>query len=279
MNVQSSISPAKGIPDEAKELLYVIKIGGNVIDNEEELRNFLEAFASIPQKRILVHGGGKIATAIGDKLGIISKYNQGRRITDDATIDLVTMVYGGLINKKIVASLQADHCNAIGVTGADANLVPAIKRPVKNIDYGWAGDIREELIHPKIWNLLLENQMTPVVAPLTHDKMGHILNTNADTIAAAIASGLAKSYIVKLIFCFEKNGVLVDVKNDNSAIAELTLKTYSELRTDNKLYEGILPKIDNAFDAVKKGVQMVVIGNSKHLPQLVDGREGTKIML
>ncbi len=169
-----------------KELLYVIKTGGNVIDDETSLHNFLKKFSSINEKKILVHGGGKIATSIGDKLGIQSKYVDGRRITDSETIDLVTMVYGGLVNKKIVAILQSMHCNAIGLSGADANVLPAIKRPVKTIDYGWVGDVNSCDLNPFTWQLFLDNKMIPVVAPLTHDSQGHILNVNADTMASVL---------------------------------------------------------------------------------------------
>ncbi|HEY5391094.1 MAG TPA: acetylglutamate kinase, partial [Hanamia sp.] len=178
----------------AREKLLVIKIGGNVIDDPGKLDAFLKEFSAIDTKKILVHGGGKVATSIGNKLSIESKYIDGRRITNDETIDLVTMVYGGLVNKKIVAKLQSFHCNAIGLSGADANLLPAKKREVKGIDYGWVGDIEKEKMNRKLWKLFLENSLTPVAAPLTHDNNGHILNTNADTIAAVIATGLSKIY-------------------------------------------------------------------------------------
>ena len=272
-------SPVSSISESAtsRELLQVIKIGGNVIDNESQLHGFLESFAAIPGKKILVHGGGKIATSIGDRLGIVSQYVDGRRITDNATVDLVTMVYGGLVNKKIVAGLQAHHCNAIGISGADANLIPAVKRPVKTIDYGWVGDIREDLLRPKIWELFLDNLMVPVVAPLTHDKMGHILNTNADTIASVISASLATRYRVRLIYCFEKNGVLADMGDDQSVIGQLDKMLYAKLKQENKLFAGILPKIDNAFDAIEKGVEMVIIGNSSQISQLVSEQGGTRI--
>jgi acetylglutamate kinase len=262
-----------------REILYLIKIGGNVIDNEKSLHAFLETFASIGHKKILVHGGGKIATSIGNKLGIVSHYIDGRRITDDATIDLVTMVYGGLVNKKIVASLQSLHCNAIGVSGVDANLLPAIKRPVGSIDYGWAGDIKEENIDHAIWQILLENRLVPVLAPLTHDSAGHMLNTNSDTMAAVLAAALAGAYEVKLIYCFERNGVLSDANDEDSALATLDTNTYTRLKENKKLLAGIIPKIDNAMDAVRNSVQSVVIGNSEYLLQLVNGEGGTKICL
>ena len=262
-----------------KEKLYVIKIGGNVIDDSVQLDSFLKKFANIHSKKILVHGGGKIATTIGDKLGIQSKYIDGRRITDDETIDLVTMVYGGLVNRKIVAKLQSMHCNAIGITGADADLLPAKKRPVKEIDYGWVGDVNADEINSKTWQLFLENGLTPVAAPLTHDSNGHILNTNSDTIASVIAVNLSAHYDVTLVYCFEKNGVLFNVEDDNSVVKHLDPNRYQQLKDGNSLLAGILPKIDNAFDAINKGVKEVLIGNSDHLSSLVNGKSGTKISL
>ena len=262
-----------------KEQLFVIKIGGNVIDHSYNLDAFLKDFSKISGKKILVHGGGKIATAIGDKLGIQSNYIDGRRITDDRTIDLVTMVYGGLVNKRIVAKLQSMQCNAMGITGADANLLPAKKRPVKDIDYGWVGDINTDEMNAERWKLFLENGLTPVVAPLTHDSNGHILNTNADTIASVIAVNLSSSYVVKLVFCFEKNGVLLELNDENSVVKKLDANAYQQLKENNRLFAGILPKIDNAFDAIRKGVKEVVIGNSFQLSSLVNGQSGTKISM
>ncbi len=270
-----------------REILYIIKIGGNVIDDKVNLQSFLNEFSSISNKKILVHGGGKIATAIGDKLNIQSKYIDGRRITDDEAIDLVTMVYGGLVNKKIVATLQSLHCNAIGLSGVDANILPAKKRPLKTsstaeglsevIDYGWVGDVNAIEINASTWQLFIDNNFVPIVAPLTHDKQGHMLNTNADTIAAVLSVALSKLYNVQLIYCFEKNGVLADVNDERSVIAELQAKAYNKLKEEKKLFAGILPKIDNAFDAVNNGVNKVVIGNSMDLLQLVKGESGTKI--
>ncbi|HEX7457213.1 MAG TPA: acetylglutamate kinase, partial [Ginsengibacter sp.] len=256
------INPPEQINNIERELLLVIKIGGNVIDDEKSLRSFLREFSSIKGEKILVHGGGKIATAIGDKLNIQSKYIDGRRITDDETIDLVTMVYGGLVNKKIVATLQSLQCNAIGLSGADANVLPAKKRPVKTIDYGWVGDVDATEINTSTWQLFIDNNLVPVVASLTHDKEGHILNTNADTMAAVLSIALSELYKVELIYCFEKNGVLTDVDDETTVIAKLNEHTYNQLKKDKKLFAGILPKIDNAFDAVNNGVYKVVIGNS-----------------
>ena len=230
---------------------------------------FLKNFAAIPGKKILIHGGGKIATKIGDKLGIESKYNNGRRITDAETIDLVTMVYGGLVNKKVVAQLQSMQCNAIGLTGADANLIPATKRPVtkEGIDFGFVGDVNTNELGVRNWELLLASDLVPVIAPLTHDGNGQILNTNADTMASAIAVALSKKYAVRLIYCFEKKGVLQDVNNDGSVISLITKEIYQQLKDGNKLFDGILPKIDNAFAAINSGVAEVLIGHAGDLLQ------------
>jgi acetylglutamate kinase len=251
------------------EQLFVIKIGGNVIDDEENLSAFLKNFAAIPGKKILIHGGGKIATKLGDKLGIESKYINGRRITDAETIDLVTMVYGGLVNKKIVAQLQSLQCNAIGLTGADANLIPAAKRPItkEGIDFGFVGDVNSRQLAVESWQVLLQNNLTPVVAPLTHDSNGQMLNTNADTIASSVAVALSKLYNVRLIYCFEKKGVLENVNDENSAITLITKDIYKELKDGNKLFDGILPKIDNAFTAIDSGVAEVLIGHADDLLQ------------
>ena len=262
-----------------KDKLFVIKIGGNVIDDPEKLDSFLKSFSEIKNKKILVHGGGKIATDLGEKLGIQSKYIDGRRITDNETIDLVTMVYGGLVNKKIVAQLQSFACNAIGLTGADANLLPAQKRVVKEVDYGWVGDIDIHKINSKSWELFLQNGLTPVVAPLTHDSYGHILNTNADTIASVIAVALSSFYQTNLVFCFEKKGVLENVDDENSVINKINETDYLSLKNSNKLFAGILPKIENAFDAMNKGVNEVIIGKADQLSSLIIGDSGTKISL
>jgi acetylglutamate kinase len=277
--------------------LFVIKIGGNVIDDEKNLSTFFKNFAAIPGLKILIHGGGKIATKIGDKLGITSKYIEGRRITDADTIDLVTMVYGGLINKKIVAQLQSLNCNAIGLTGADANLIPATKRPViykkaqdkveslnnsplgdGGIDFGFAGDINSSQLAVGSLQILIDNNLTPVIAPLTHDGKGQMLNTNADTIASSIAVALSKLYDVRLIYCFEKKGVLENVNDENSAIPLITKEIYQQLKNGNKLFDGILPKIDNAFAAIDSGVKEVLIGHANDVLQNVtDQTTGTLI--
>jgi acetylglutamate kinase len=258
--------------------LFIIKIGGNVLDSETSLASFLNDFASIKIPKILIHGGGKIATRLGDQIGIVSKYHEGRRITDDDTIDLVTMVYGGLVNKQLVAKLQALHCNAIGLTGADGNLIPAKKRPVKSIDFGWVGDISD--LKPRLaqWQSLLQGGFVPVLAPLTHDGEGHILNTNADTIASSVAVLLSAVYDVRLLYCFEKKGVLENVDDESSVIPLITRDTYATLKSENKLFAGIIPKIDNAFAAIDAGVKEVLIGDAAALLQNVgDQTSGTLI--
>lgn len=242
--------------------LYIIKIGGNVIDNELYLQDFLTSFSKIDELKILIHGGGKIASKIGEQLGMQSNYTNGRRITDDATIDLVTMVYGGLVNKKIVAELQALHCNAIGLTGADGNIIPATKRPVKEVDFGWVGDVDSKAINAKVLQLLLSNNFVPVFAPLTHDSQGHILNTNADTIASSLAIALSSTYNVRLVYCFEKKGVLENVSDETSVITHIDKYKYATLLAENKLFEGILPKLENAFAAITAGVKEVLIGDA-----------------
>ena len=264
---ESSNNPPLG--DGGRLPLFVIKIGGNVIDDEKNLSSFLQDFAYIKAKKILVHGGGKIATKIGEQLGIQSDYVNGRRITDEATIDLVTMVYGGLVNKKIVAKLQSLQCSAIGLTGADANIIPAVMRPVKEIDYGFTGDILQEKIGAKNLEILLSNNFTLVIAPLTHDGYGQMLNTNADTVASSLAVALSNNYNVRLIYCFEKNGVLENVDDNDSVITLITKEKYQQLLTDKKLFDGILPKIDNAFAAINSGVKEVLIGHAKDLLQNV----------
>lgn len=261
------------------EQLFVIKIGGNVIDHADALKTFLKDFAAIDAPKILVHGGGKIATRLGERLGIVSQYVQGRRITDDATIDLVTMVYGGLVNKQVVAALQAGGCNAIGLTGADGNCIPAVKRPVKDIDYGWVGDVRASEVNAKGLTTIIEGGMVPVLAPLTHDGQGHILNTNADTIASSVAVALSGRYAVRLIYCFEKKGVLEDIDREDSVISLINRESHARLMKEGMLADGIIPKIDNAFAAIDAGVREVLIGDARDLLPNVSGAvSGTLIV-
>jgi acetylglutamate kinase len=260
------------------EKLFVIKIGGNVVDDSTTLNSFLQKFAAIDAFKVLVHGGGKIATAIGKKLGIEPNFINGRRITDKATIDLVTMVYAGLINKQLVATLQSMHCNAIGLTGADANIISATKRPVTDIDYGFVGDIKHGEVGTEILQAFLDNNLVPVVAPLTHDGQGQLLNTNADTIASVLAVALSGHYDVRLIYCFEKKGVLENIEDDSSVIKLINKEKYQLLLDDKKLADGILPKIDNAIAAISNGVQEVLIGHADDLLQnITENTIGTLI--
>jgi acetylglutamate kinase len=246
--------------------LFIVKIGGNVLDDPASLEQFLRDFEAIREPKILVHGGGKIATNIGKKLGIESQYVNGRRITDAETLDLVTMVYGGLVNKQLVATLQSLGCNAIGVTGADGNMMQATKRPVKEINYGFVGDVKPEGVNSSLLSLLLKENTIPVFAPLTHDA-GRMLNTNADTIASVLAVALSKHFEVRLIFCFEKKGVLHDVQHDDSVIHHLPRKMYEELLGKNVFADGILPKLENAYEAIYAGVKEVLIGDARDLIQ------------
>jgi len=244
--------------------LFIIKIGGNVLDNTVALDLFLKDFASIKEPKILVHGGGKIATNLGNQLGIESNYINGRRITDGPTLDLVTMVYGGLVNKQMVAKLQHLGCNALGVTGADGNMIEATRRPVKDIDYGFVGDIKPEGVNTALLYFLLKQNTIPVFAPLTHAD-GKMLNTNADTIASVLAVALSKHFDVRLIFCFERKGVLRDVNSLDSVIHHLPKKLYDELLPQQVFADGILPKLENAYAAIYAGVKEVLIGEAGDL--------------
>jgi acetylglutamate kinase len=244
--------------------IFIIKIGGNVLDDDASLKVFLKDFASIQEPKILVHGGGKLATKVGEQLGIKSEYINGRRITDKPTRDLVTMVYGGLINKQIVARLQELQCNALGVTGADGNLIQAVKRPVKEIDYGFVGDISAESVNTPFLYFLLKQNSIPVFAPLTHAN-GEILNTNADTIASVLAMALSKQFAIRLIYCFDKKGVLKDVNEDSSVIRKINEESWQRLLREGTLADGILPKLENAFAAIRAGVQEVLIGEAGDL--------------
>lgn len=239
--------------------LTILKIGGNILDNQDLLPAMLDNFAAIEGNKILIHGGGKIANVLMKQLGIEPKMVDGRRITDDKTLEIVTMVYGGLINKGLVCSLQARGCNTIGLTGADANVIPAVKRPVKEIDYGFVGDVDTSKINADTIEKLLNQDLVPIFAPLTHDSKGSMLNTNADTIASSVAVALAKSFKVKLIYCFEKKGVLSDVNDENSVIGDIDENTYTQYKSQGAIHSGMIPKLDNAFNALKAGVSQIVI--------------------
>jgi len=257
--------------------LTVVKIGGNVIDDKAKLSSFLEAFAAVEGYKILVHGGGKIATDIGRKLNIEPNYVNGRRITDEPTLDLVTMVYGGLINKNIVAELQSFGCNAIGLTGADGAVLPATKRPVKDIDYGFVGDVNSDNVNGTLIKTFLQHGLVPVFAPLTYDGKGRLLNTNADTIAQEIAKAMAQFMPVELVYCFEKKGVLLDAADDNSVINSMTIADFNELKEKEIITGGMIPKLENAFVAIDKGVEKVIIGHADELSALISGKSGTCI--
>ncbi|QJW92212.1 acetylglutamate kinase [Spirosoma taeanense] len=257
--------------------LIVIKIGGNVIDDPAALKRFLTAFASLPGSKLLVHGGGKVATQVAGKLGIETTMVEGRRITDQPMLDVVTMVYGGLVNKQIVAKLQALDVNAIGITGADAGTILAHKRPVKDIDYGMVGDIEE--VNSGQIQFFLRQDLTPVFAPITYSAAGDLLNTNADTMASAIAVDMVLHNEVTLVYCFEKKGVLANPEDDNSVIAELTPAVYAEYKAAGTINKGMIPKLDNAFRALEKGVAKVIICHADDVCSAVEQGAGTTLKL
>ncbi|MBE2229632.1 MAG: acetylglutamate kinase [Chitinophagaceae bacterium] len=255
--------------------LYVIKIGGNIIDDEAKLPAFLQAFAAVEGKKILVHGGGKLATRLAEKMGIEQQLVDGRRITDAETLKIVTMVYAGYINKNIVAALQKEHCNAIGLCGADGDSILAHKRKHPVLDFGFVGDV--DAINTSLIRLLLEQNISLVFAPVTHDQQGQLLNTNADTIAQEIAVGMSPLYAVELIYSFEKSGVLLNAEDDSTVIPEITPSYYQQLKTEKKIFAGMIPKLDNAFAAIRSGVQKVIIGKAEQLHALLNNQGGTSI--
>jgi acetylglutamate kinase len=264
------------IPTGEIEKLYIIKIGGNIIDDDETLAQFLAKFSRIPNKKILVHGGGKLATRLADKLGVEQKLVDGRRITDTETLKIVTMVYAGYINKNIVARLQSHNCNAMGLCGADGDVILAHKRRHAVIDYGFAGDV--DAINTGLIKTLLEQQLSLVIAPITHDQEGQLLNTNADTIAQELAKAMSQHFEVHLIYSFEKSGVLMDADDDNTVISTIKPSLYRELKAGQKIYAGMIPKLDNAFAALDSGVRRVIIGKAEQLEALIDGSSGTSII-
>ena len=273
------------------EKVFVIKIGGNIIDDEEKLAAFLQEFAGIfgrggadPHKPlgILVHGGGKLATRLAAELGIQQQLVDGRRITDAETLKIVTMVYAGYINKNLVAQVQSYNCNAIGLSGADGNAIQAHKRAHASIDYGFVGDV--DAVDVSFIQSLLNRQLSVVLAPVTHDKQGQLLNTNADTIAQEMAKALSGIYDVQLVYSFEKSGVLLDIADEASVIPLLNFAYYQQLKTpqpgsgEPKIFAGMIPKLDNAFAALNSGVQKVIIGKAEQLQQLINGTAGTTIV-
>lgn len=243
--------------------LKIIKIGGNIIDNDAALSSFLEVFAAIKSPKILIHGGGKLASQLANQLGLEVKMIDGRRITDKATLELITMVYAGKINKNIVAQLQSKNCNAIGFSGADGNTIVSKKRAIKPIDYGFVGDINT--VNTQTLQILLQHNVVPIFCALTHDKKGQLLNTNADTIASELAIGFADQYQTELYYCFEKNGVLRDVTDENSVINTITTHTYQQLIDKKIIVEGMLPKLNNCIHAIEKNVHKVCIGKPEML--------------
>ena len=254
-----------------KEKLTIIKVGGKIVEEEDSLRRLLRDFAAIEGHKVLVHGGGRSATQFATRLGIESQMVNGRRITDAAMLEVVTMVYGGLVNKHIVACLQAVGVNALGLTGADMNVIRSHKRPVKDVDYGFVGDV--DTVDAGALSTLVRAGVVPVMVPLTHDGKGQLLNTNADTIAGETAKALAAEFDVTLIYCFEKKGVLRDAEDDNSAIPHLDETTFRQYVADGTIQGGMIPKLENAFNALHAGVSRVIITQAT----AIDGQSGTII--
>lgn len=258
------------------DTLYIVKIGGNIIDDEVRLQEFLASFAAINGKKILVHGGGKLATRLADQLQIPQQMVDGRRITDQETLKIVTMVYAGLINKQIVAKLQSLQCNAIGLSGADGNTIQSHKRQNAGLDYGFVGDV--DAVNSDLLNTLLQAGHTIVLSPITHNKEGILLNTNADTIAQETARAMSKLYAVQLIYSFEKAGVLLDSNDDSTVINHINPGYYEVLKAEEKIFAGMIPKLDNAFAALESGVSKVIIGKAEQLHDLITGKTGTSIV-
>lgn len=255
-----------------KEMLSVFKIGGKVVEDEAQLSAFLQAFSLLEGNKILVHGGGKWVTEMSQKLGIEVKIIDGRRITDAETLEVVKMMLAGVANKNIVSKLQGYGCNAIGLTGADGNTILARKRPLKNgIDYGFVGDVT--MINNSIIKGLIDAGMVPVFAAMTHDGYGNLLNTNADTIASSVAVGMVSDFDVELNLCFELNGVLQEINDLESVIPVINQVNYKELKQQGVIHSGMIPKIDNAFEAIHVGVKVVRIMNSQHIMRMAEGND------
>ena len=252
-----------------KKKLTIIKVGGKIVETPESLNRLIADFAHIEGLKMLVHGGGRSATKLAARLGIETQMVNGRRITDDDMLSVVTMVYGGLVNKQIVAKLQAAGVDAVGLTGADMNIVRSDRRPVVDVDYGWVGDVKE--VDSKALSTLLDSGYCPVVAPLTHDRKGNILNTKADTMAGETAKALASLFDVTLAFCFEKEGVLRDENDDHSVIPVINRALYAELKEQGIVSGGMLPKLDNAFATLDAGVKEVIITKADNLRNLARG--------
>jgi acetylglutamate kinase len=247
--------------------LNIVKIGGAIIEQEAKLLPFLQGFAALKGPKILVHGGGKRATAWADKLGIPVQMKDGRRVTDAATLELITGLYAGQVNKNIVAHLQGMNCNALGLSGADANAIQAVKRPVKAIDYGFVGDVKQ--VNNSWFKHLLDQNISPVCCAITHDKNGQLFNTDADTITAEIGKALAQDFEVKISYCFELPGVMKDINDSNSLIEKINQASYQQLLLNNAISAGMLPKLHNAFDALQAGVKEVAIGATNMINQTI----------
>ena len=245
------------------EKLTLIKVGGKIVEEPDTLQQLLRDFSSIEGHKVLVHGGGRSATKIASQLGIESQMVNGRRITDAEMLKVVTMVYGGLVNKNIVAGLQALQVNALGLTGADMNIMRSDKRPVKDVDYGFVGDVKE--VNADVLASLIQQGIVPVLAPLTHDKQGHMLNTNADPIAGEAAKALAKYFDVTLMFCFEKKGVLLNEDDDESVIPEIDRASFQKYVAEGIIQGGMIPKLENAFQAIDAGVKEVIITQASEI--------------
>jgi acetylglutamate kinase len=264
-----------------KQILRVVKIGGNVINHPEKLKQFLIDFSKIKETKILVHGGGRLLDDLALKLNVPQTMVQGRRVTDASSLDIAIMTYAGLINKQLVAQLQSLCCMSLGLTGADLNSITATKREVQELDYGFVGDIRTESVNLKMIKLVLTNGICPVFCSITADGSGQLLNTNADAICATLAAALSKEYEVKLHFCFEKHGVLLDVADDGSLITQINSEQYAALKAQRIFNGGMLPKLEMAFQALKLGVSEVVIQHAENLVASLSEEKclGTKLLL
>lgn len=252
-----------------KDRLTIVKVGGKIVEEPDTLAALLRDFASIDGFKLLVHGGGRSATKVAASLGVETKMIDGRRVTDAEMLRVVTMVYGGLVNKNIVAGLQGLGVDALGMTGADMNIIRSDRRPVKTVDYGFVGDVKE--VNGDAIASLVRSGVVPVIAPLTHDGKGSLLNTNADTMAGETAKGLAEHFDVHLVFCFEKNGVLRDENDDDSVISEIDRASYAQLKEQGIVSGGMIPKLDNAFDAIESGVSEVIITKASSIGNLALG--------
>ncbi|PIF62535.1 acetylglutamate kinase [Flavobacterium sp. 11] len=248
---------------ENKKPVTLIKIGGNIIDDPTELKQFLSDFSKIEGYKILVHGGGKSATKMAESIGLVPQMIDGRRVTDAAMLDVVVMIYAGQINKNIVAQLQANSTNAMGFSGTDGNLIQSDKRNHPTINYGFVGDVKK--VNTQLLETLLSNGIVPVFCAITHDGKGQLLNTNADTIASELAIALSEVFDVTLNYCFEKPGVLYDAEDDSSVIENINQELYSKLKVEKAIHSGMIPKLDNCFNSLSKGVQKIKIGHHRML--------------